>query len=184
MKASPEPFLKAIAPYRDAIVVAVACLCTWSGLADGCAQEELPVVLGPALSMTAMHGGKAHHDTIDAHTMATRRRGGLLPPADGDPAEMRATRAWLRRRTHLLRTRAALVAPVPKTPSHDHWPAIGQNIADQAQREGGAERFDDPAVQQPIAGDLALLTSAAQLLSTLERWSIHTAQPHEAKTLD
>jgi hypothetical protein len=49
MKAAPEPFLKAIAPYRDGLVVAVECLFTWSWLADLCAQEGLPFVLGHAL---------------------------------------------------------------------------------------------------------------------------------------
>ena len=29
MKAAPEPFLKAVAPYREGLVVAVECLCTW-----------------------------------------------------------------------------------------------------------------------------------------------------------
>jgi hypothetical protein len=49
MKASPEPFLKAIAPDREEIVVAVACIFTWYWLADLCAQEGLPFVLGHAL---------------------------------------------------------------------------------------------------------------------------------------
>jgi hypothetical protein len=30
MNAAPEPFLKAVAPYRDGLVVAVECLFTWS----------------------------------------------------------------------------------------------------------------------------------------------------------
>jgi hypothetical protein len=50
MKAAPEPFLKAVAPYRDGLVVAVECICTWYGLADLCAQEGMPFVLGHALS--------------------------------------------------------------------------------------------------------------------------------------
>ncbi len=29
MKAAPEPFLKAVAPYRDGLVVAVECIFTW-----------------------------------------------------------------------------------------------------------------------------------------------------------
>ena len=29
MQAAPEPFLKAIAPYRDGLVVAVECIFTW-----------------------------------------------------------------------------------------------------------------------------------------------------------
>jgi hypothetical protein len=34
MQAAPAPFLRAIAPSRDGLVVAVACLCTWYWLAD------------------------------------------------------------------------------------------------------------------------------------------------------
>src|SRR6266704_5996754 len=37
MKADPESFLKAIAPFRDQIVVAVECIFTWYWLADLCA---------------------------------------------------------------------------------------------------------------------------------------------------
>jgi hypothetical protein len=31
--------------------------------------------------MNAIHGGKAKHDTIDAHKIAARLRGGMLPQA-------------------------------------------------------------------------------------------------------
>jgi transposase len=92
MKAAPEPFLKAIAPYRDRLVVAVACIFTWYWLADLCAHEGIAFVLGHALSMKAMHGGKAKNDKIDSQKIAMLLRGGLLPQAYGYPAEMRATR--------------------------------------------------------------------------------------------
>ena len=92
MKAAPEPFLKAIAPYRDGLVVAVECTFTWYGLAALCAQEHIPCVLGHALSMKAMHGGKAKNDKIDSQKIATLLRGGMLPKAYVYPAEMRATR--------------------------------------------------------------------------------------------
>ena len=59
MQARPDALLKAIAPYRDNIVIAVACLFTWYWLADLCAQEGLPFVLGHALYMKAIYGGKA-----------------------------------------------------------------------------------------------------------------------------
>jgi transposase len=81
MKASPEPFLKAIAPYREELVVAVECLFTWYWLADLCVQEGIPFVLGHALSMKAIHGGKAKNDQIDAHKIAVLLRGGMLPQA-------------------------------------------------------------------------------------------------------
>ena len=49
MKAAPEAFLKAVAPYRNGLVVAVECLFTWYGLADLCAEQGIPFVLGHAL---------------------------------------------------------------------------------------------------------------------------------------
>ena len=70
MKAAPAPFLKAIAPYREGLVVAVECLFTWDWRADLCAQEGSAFVLGQALSMKAIHGGNAKHDTIDSHKIA------------------------------------------------------------------------------------------------------------------
>jgi transposase len=184
MKAAAEPFLKAIAPYRAGLVVAVECIFTWYWLADLCAQEDIPCVLGHARYMKAIHGGKAQNDTIDSHKIAPLLRGGMLPKAYVYPAGMRATRDWLRRRTHLMRKRAELLAHVQHTNSPDNLPEIGKNIAYQANREGVAERFDDPAVQKTIAVDLDLLTYDDQMLSALERLIIKTAQQHEANPLD
>ena len=81
MKAAPEPFLKAIAPYREGLVVAVECMCTWYWLADLCAQEGMAFVLGQALSRKALHGGQAKNDKIDAQKLAVLLRGGMLPQA-------------------------------------------------------------------------------------------------------
>ena len=81
MKAAPEAFLTAVAPYREGLVVAVECLFTWYGLADLCAEQGIPFVLGHALSMKAIHGGKAKHDNIDSHKIAAWLRGGMLPQA-------------------------------------------------------------------------------------------------------
>jgi hypothetical protein len=93
MNAAPEPCLTAGAPDREGRVVAVEWLFPWSWLAALGAAPGLPVVLGHALSMTALHGGQAQHDTMAAHQMAMVRRGGLRPQASGSPAERRAPRA-------------------------------------------------------------------------------------------
>src|SRR5262249_34844799 len=42
LPAQRDAFLKAIAPFRDGLVVAVECLFCWYWLADLCAKEELP----------------------------------------------------------------------------------------------------------------------------------------------
>src|SRR5712692_7840913 len=90
MKTRPEMCLKALAPYREALVVAVACLFPWYWLADLCAQEPIPFVLGHALSRKAIHGGKAKNDTIDSQKIVVLLRGGMLPQAYVYPAAMRA----------------------------------------------------------------------------------------------
>ena len=69
MKAAPAPFLTVIAPYREGLGVAVEGMFTWYWLADLCAHEPIPFVLGHALSMKALHGGKAKNATI-ADTVA------------------------------------------------------------------------------------------------------------------
>jgi transposase len=129
MPAAPEPFLNTIAPYREDVVVCVEGLFTWYWLADLCADEGMPFVLGHALYMKAIHGGKAKHDTIDSQKLAVLLRGGMLPQAYVYPAEMRATRDLRRRRMHLMRKRAELLAHVHNTNSQDNLPEIGKNIA-------------------------------------------------------
>jgi transposase len=169
MKASPEMFLKAIAPYRAALVVCVECIFTWYWLADLCAHEEIPFVLGHALYMKAIHGGTAKNDTIDSQKIAVLLRGGMLPQAYVYPAERRATRDLLRRRMHLVRKRAELLAHVQNTHSQYNLPEIGKKIAYKANRNGVAERFPDPAVQKSIEVDLALIDYYDQRLTDLGR---------------
>ena len=183
MKAAPEPFLKAVAPYREGLVVAGECLFTWAWLADLCAAQGIPFVLGHALSMKALHGGKAKNDKIDSQKIAALLRGGRFPPAYVYPAEMRATRDLLRRRTHLMRKRAALLAHVQHTNSQYNLPAIGKKIAYKANREGVAERFEDPAVHKTLEVDLALRTYYDPRLSDLELFMLKTATQHDAQTL-
>jgi hypothetical protein len=80
-KASPETCLKVMAPDRDALVVAVACLFTWAWLADLCTRAGSACVRGQALSRQASQGGNAQYDRLEAQTIAARLRGGLLPQA-------------------------------------------------------------------------------------------------------
>ena len=117
LKTDPDTFLHVVAPYRQGLVVAVACMFTWDWLADLCADAGIPFVLGHALDMKALHGGKAKNDTMDAPKIAALLRGGMLPQAYVYPAHMRATRDLLRRRMPLAHKRAALLAHVQHTHS-------------------------------------------------------------------
>ena len=183
MPATPEALLKAIAPYREQIVLAAECMFTWYWLADLCAEHGIPFVLGHALYMKAIHGGKAKNDKIDSQKIAALLRGGMLPQAYVYPAEMRATRDLLRRRMHLARKRGELLAHVQNTNSQYNLPAIGKKIAYKANRDGVAERFADPAVQKSIEVDLALITYYDELLRDVELTIVKTAKHHDAHTL-
>jgi transposase len=142
----------------------------------------MPFVLGHALSMKAIHGGQANNDQIDSHKLAVLLRGGMLPQASGYPAERRAARDLLRRRTPRMRRRADLLAHVQHTNRQYHLPEIGKKIADNAHRAGGAERCADPAVPKTLAVALALMTSDDELLRDLERSIVHTAKQPDAHT--
>ena len=183
MQTDPDTSLHVVAPYRQGLVVAVACLFTWYWLADLCADEGLPFVLGQALSMKAIHGGQANNDTIDSHKLAALLRGGMLPQASVSPARMRATRDLLRRRRPLAHKRAELLAHVQHTNSQYNLPAMGKKIASKANREGVAERCADPAVHKSIEVALALITSDDELLRDVERTIVNTARHHDANTL-
>ena len=183
MHTDPAAFLKALAPYRQGLVVAVACLFTWDWLADLCADQGIPFVLGHALSMKAIHGGKANNDTSDAHKIAQLWRGGRLPHASVSPAKMRAPRDVLRRRMPLTHTRAARLAHVHKTKSQSNLPAMGNKIASKANRDGVAERCADPAVHKSLEVDLALITSDDALLGNVALSVLKTARHHDAHTL-
>jgi transposase len=182
MKAAPEPCLQAIAPYREDLVVCVEGILTWYWLADLCAYEGIPFVLGHALYMQAIHGGKAKNDKIDAHKIAVLLRGGMLPQAYVYPAKMRATRDLLRRRMHLVRKRAEVLAHIQQTNSQEHLPEIGKKLAYKANRAGVAERVPEPAVQKSLALDLTLIDAYARLVTDLELDLVRTARAHDAQT--
>ena len=133
--------------------------------------------------MKALHGGQATNDTIDAQNIAVLLRGGMLPQASVSPAAMRATRDLLRRRTPVRRTRAEWLTPIQQTTSQSTLPEMGKKIASKAHRDGVAERFPAPAVQQSLAVDLALMGHDDQRLRDVELAILTTAKPHHAQTL-
>jgi len=174
---TPEAFLEAIAPYRGDLVVACECLFTWYWLADLCAREQIPFVLGHALYMKAIHGGKAKNDRIDARKIAVLLRGGMLPQAYVYPPGMRETRDLLRRRLHLVRKRGQLLAHLQNLRHTYNRGAFEKRIAYPSNRAGVVAHFaGEPMVQANAALDLSLLDHYDQLLVDLERRLVRQAK--------
>jgi transposase len=180
VKATPEAFLEIIAGYRDDLVVVAECMFTWYWLADVCAAERITFVLGHALAMKAIHGGKAKNDKLDSFKIATLLRGGLLPQAYVYPAAMRSTRDLLRRRLHLVRKRGQLLAHIQNTRAQYNLPEFERRLAYPANREGVTEYFADASVRKSIEVDLALLERYDGLITDLELTLVRTAKQHDA----
>jgi transposase len=160
----------------------VECVFTWYWLADLCQQEGIAFVWGHALYMKAIHGGKAKNDKIDAHKIAVLLRGGMFPQAYVYPAEMRATRDLLRRRCHLVRQRAELLAHLQNTNSQYNLSEIGQRLVHKANREGVEQHLPDPSVRQPMAVDVALIDHYDQVLREVELSITRTAKVHDGQS--
>jgi transposase len=183
MSAEPESFLKAVEPYREDIVVCAECMFSWYWLADLCAAENIPFVLGHALYMKAIHGGKAKNDKIDSRKIAGLLRSGMIPMAYVYPAEMRSTRDLLRRRNYLMRKRSDLLSHIQNTNAQYNLPEFGKKIARKIHQAGLAEQFNDPQVQRSITIDLELIDHYNRLLTNLERYILKTAKYHDPQAL-
>jgi len=177
---TPEAFLETIAPYRDDLVVAAECMFTWYWLADVCATERIPFVLGHALAMKAIHGGKAKNDRIDSNKIAVLLRGGMLPQAYVYPAAMRATRDLIRRRLHLVRKRGQLLTHIQNTRAQYNLPAFEKRLAYPGNRDGVVEHFPDPSVRKSIEVDVALIDHYDALINDLELTIVRQAKRHDA----
>ena len=103
-----------------------------------CAKEQhIPFVLGHALYMKAIHGGKTKNDRIDAGKIARLLRGGKLPHSLRlSRKAMRETRDLLRRRMFLVHKRAETHRPhAVNTNSQYNLPPFGKKLSYAANRE-------------------------------------------------
>ncbi len=180
----PAAFLRAVAPFRDGLVVGAECMFAWYWLADLCQAERIPFVLGHALYMKAIHGGKAKNDRIDAGKIARLLRGGTFPLAYVYPKGMRETRDLLRRRTYLVRQRAELMTHLQILNSQYNLAPFPKKLSFAANRAEMdiARRFADPSVQKSAAADLALIDALDVQIAELELYLTRTAKVDDVQT--
>ena len=170
LPARPDAFLDAIAPWRNGLVVGCECMFAWYWLADLCEDQHIPFVLGHALYLKAIHGGKTKNDRLDAAKLAALLRGGAFPQAYVYPRAMRQTRDLLRRRTFFVRQRAQLLAHVQNTNSQYNLPPIPQKLSFAGNRDEDelAGRFAHDSTQASIRADLRLTAAYDEQIRTLE----------------
>ena len=80
---------------------------------------------------------------------------------------------------HLMRKRSELLAHIQNTNSQYNLPEIGKKIAYKANREGVAERFEEPSVRKSMEMDLSLIDHYDKLLTEVELYITQTAKVHD-----
>ena len=183
LPACPEVFLDAMQPFRKGLVVGCECMFAWYWLADLCEDHSIPFVLGHALYMKMIHGGKAKNDKIDAGKLAGLLRGGLFPMAYVYPRGKRQTRDLLRRRSFFVRQRAQLIAHIQNSNSQFNLPPFAKKLTYAGNRTPAiAERFADPSTQLSIAADLQLIDAYDTQIAALERHLLKNAKVDDPVT--
>lgn len=183
IKASPETLLTLITDYQDDLIIGVECMFSWYWIADFCAEHGIEFVLGHALYMKAIHGGKAKNDRIDSEKIARLLKGGMFPVAYAYPREMRASRDLMRRRIKLVRERSELMAHIKNTLSQYNLPAHPENLRYEKHREPLRAAFPDTSVQRSIDLDLARIAFYDDQLGKLEWYLKKTAKAFDPKAV-
>jgi len=178
-----EQLLEVIRPYQKDIVVAVECIFTWYWIADVCAEHSIPFVLGHALYMKAIHGGKTKNDKLDSQKIAGLLRGGMLPQAYVYPPAMRSTRDLLRRRMYLMHHQSELLAHIQNTNAQYNLPAFAKRINYASNRAQLPEHFPEPMVSKSIQADIEVLDALHQVLLKLEKSVLEQARDHDPLAL-
>ncbi len=177
--ADPEKLRNLLESYIGNVVVGVECMHCWYWVADFCDDAGIDFILGHALYMKAIHGGKAKNDRIDSFKIANLIRGGNFPLAYVYPKKMRATRDLLRRRMKIVQHGADLKAHVVNTTSQYNLPPNKINLKNKDARKQLRSTFPERSVQKNIDLDMVILDCYAEQLSKVEWYIQQQAKQHK-----
>jgi len=177
----PDRFVTALQPFekRD-LIIGCESTFNWYWLADLCHGLNVNFLLGHALYLKAIHGGKTKSDRIDSEKLAMLLRGGNFPTSYVYPKQMRGTRDLLRRRGTIVRRRSATLVHVQIVNHQQNLPAFEKKISYKANRKGVAERFDGENVQKMIDIDIRLINYYDQLIQHLDLYLEQHAKVDDA----
>jgi transposase len=178
LPAAPDPFLRAVAPFREGLLVGCECVHCWYWLADACRDHGIAFALGHAWAMKAVHGQKTKCDRHDAEAIARLLKGGNFPPAYAYPRERRGLRDLLRARLRLVRQRAELYGHVHAARRQANLPPVSNDVKYKSKRAAAAADIADPFVRRRVEADLALLEPLDAAVRRLEAEIEAAAKAH------
>ncbi len=174
IKANPHALLQLIEPYLDDLVIGVECMFSWYWVADFCQDKGIKFVLGHALYMKAIHGGKAKNDKIDSEKITRLLSSSMFPKAFVYPRELRGMRDLMRRRMRMARRRGEHMAHVQNTLTQYNHPTRVTDLRVAKNHDGIRDLFDDKGVQLSIDLDFESIVYYNEKLSKLE-WQLKQA---------
>lgn len=167
-------------PKQD-IVVGCESTFNWYWLADACRERNVKFILGHALYLKAIHGGKTKSDKIDSEKLARLIRGGNFPLSHVYPSEGRAARDLMRRRTHLVRRRAEALTHIQLVHYQHNLPKP-TNIKYKANRTTVGEGLTDPCDLLNVAVDLKMIEALDEQIRRVENFLQKTAKIDDYQT--
>src|SRR5262245_1584838 len=176
LPAAPAPFVKAVAPFREGLVVGCECMHCWYWLADTCRDHAIAFALGHAWAMKAVHGSKTKCDRHDAEAIARLLKGGNFPLAYAYPKEKRGLRDLLRARLRLVRQRAELYGHVHTARRQANLPPVSNDVKYKSKRAAVTADLTDPFVRRRVETHLALLEPLDTTIRRLEAESEDAAR--------
>ena len=168
-----DKFFEQIQQFGTDIVIGCESTFNWYWLADACRERKLAFILGHALYLKAIHGGKVKNDKLDSEKLALLLRGGNFATAYVYPKELRATRDLLRRRTHLVRLKAQTLTHLQIVNHQHNFEPFEKKINYKTNRIGIDELFDDPSVKASVGLDVRL---ADFLQDEIRKLELHIEQ--------
>lgn len=174
-------FIAALQPFEKSDLI-IGCESTfnWYWLADVCHERNLNFLLGHALYLKAIHGGKTKSDRIDSEKLAMLLRGGNFPTSYVYPKEMRGTRDLLRRRGSVVRRRTATLIHVQMVNHQQNLPAFEKKISYKSNRAGVPGRFEGDSVQRMVSLDMELLDFYDYQIKRLDLYLEQSAKVDDA----
>ena len=175
-------FLKKVAPYRHSMTVVSECTFNWYWLADACFEANLPFVLGHALYMKHIHGGKNKNDKIDSEKLAHLLRSNRIPPAYVYPAERRPIRALLRQRMCYVWQRASMMGHISMNQTAEGLKPAAQGGRDRdVWMERILAQYENPLHQMAASCEMDIIRAYDIQIAKLEAEIIRQAKKHEGR---
>jgi len=167
-------FLKLVSKYLHDLTVVCECTFNWYWLADACFAADIKFVLGHALYLKHIHGGKNKNDKIDSEKLAHLLRANLMPTGYVYPSVSRPVRALLRQRMGYVWERSTL-----KTHLSMNQTAEGLVPAKKSDRdcdtweEGILANYSDENHRFAVSCEMSMIRAYNEQIKKLEARLMH-----------